>query len=181
MVKPTIGGVTSLEGLHAYSVFAMDSNGLVGVADIPLVCHVIPNGIDLSQQSTPYEGIAQKLPGSMKVSRYDEGGKYIAYWDADDRNKFDKYEFRITEGVDCTNDSIGHTVNGEWLKYTVEVEQEGRYLISAKLASEQANQFKPRGLSLAINGMPLCELLLGSESTGGWSNFRTLLSAAEIR
>ena len=174
-VKPTIGGVTGLEGTHAFSVFAMDSNGLVGVAEKPLVCQVYPKDFDFNKKSSPYKGVAQKLPGRLMLPNFDEGGKGVAYWDVDDKNNFAKTDadFRAAEGVDCQEKAIGYTKNREWTKYTVDIEKEGEYELTAGIASDLPGS-EPRGIAVSLDDKPLCEIFLGPQSTGGWSSYKEL-------
>lgn len=104
-------------------------------------------------KTTPYQGVAQKISASgesiLRPEKYDVGGEGVAYheYDADwifeispncnagsgsgdmDRN------FRPGECVDVTYTdtakkefcNVGYIVEGEWLRYTVDVEKAGYY------------------------------------------------------
>lgn len=101
----------------------------------------------------------QQIPGKIECEYYDEGGEGVAYHDSDNVNNGSGKlnpangsflnEFRMKEGVDIsytkTNqiDStsynkvprelnkfyVGWTVPGEWINYTVKVNQPGNYSI----------------------------------------------------
>jgi hypothetical protein len=105
----------------------------------------------------PWQNKMQQIPGRIECEYYDEGGEGIAYHDSDSINNGSGKlnpangtylnEFRMKEGVDIsytkTNDIdnnkynkvsrdmdefyIGWTVPGEWIKYTVNVNESGTY------------------------------------------------------
>lgn len=105
----------------------------------------------------------QSIPGQLECELYDEGGEGVAYHETDGRNHgsgelnrrdtaLDK--FRQDENVDTSytkNDwdnsefnlvpqelerlYLGWTAAGEWLRYTVNVEQSGKYFVSAMYTS----------------------------------------------
>lgn len=86
----------------------------------------------------PYQGVAQTIPGTIEVENYDEGGEGVAYHDTNDLNEGNVY--RTNEGVDIDGNEtdgyvLGWTQKGEWVEYTVEVENEDSYAFSARVAS----------------------------------------------
>ncbi len=112
-----------------------------------------------SYKGTPFPGIPQEIPGKIQCEMYDLGGEGIAYHDDDSINNGSGklnpvngnplHEFRIGEGVDISytksnatdnnpyNDVeplmdqlyVGWTFPGEWIRYTVDVKQAGRYRV----------------------------------------------------
>ena len=90
----------------------------------------------------PYQGNMTLLPGRLEVEHFDEGGEGKAYHDSDDNNQGDA-GFRGDEAVDIVASSegkaIGYTTAGEWLEYTVRVEQSGTYDFSALVSSGSDN------------------------------------------
>ena len=117
------GARPDLDGsLHAFSAFAEDESGAVGHS--PVVTLMISPGGD----SRPFCGEAARLPGVVKVGRYDEGGQGVAYFDSTKGNKTSK-DWRHGEGVDCTENSVGAVTSGEWIKYTVDIAKAGRYRV----------------------------------------------------
>jgi len=88
-----------------------------------------------------YFGTPKALPGSFQVAEYDffEGGKgqEIAYRDLSLGNNGD---FRPEEDVDAETDvnegtTVGWIAGGEWLEYTVDVQQPGLYRMEMRYAS----------------------------------------------
>ena len=91
-----------------------------------------------STTQTPYGGTASILPGKIEVENYDDGGSRRGYSDTDAENKGDA-EMRADEGVDLVLDGtggLGYTAAGEWLEYTVNVENDANDVsISASVSS----------------------------------------------
>ena len=126
----------------------------------------------------------QSIPGTIYLSDYDLGKNNFAYYDldvADDRangNGFQAWnsgwQYR-NDGVDIetNNDNInsnGHHIGfvhkGEWIKYTINVKEEGAYKAIARYAAESdGGQFH-----LSINGEDITTTQTVS-GTGGWYNF----------
>ncbi len=112
----------------------------------------------------PWNNTPQAVPGMIPASFYDVGGEGIAYHDADPGNNganqarttdatLPEATFRADEAVDMRTtragmdryDSgadiqarqlyVGWTQSGEWINYTIDVKETGRYTISALIAT----------------------------------------------
>ena len=84
----------------------------------------------------PYtEAIA--IPGKVQAENYNKGGANKAYYDLSKGNEGGKLR---KDDVDIYQPNmgitVGHNQKGEWLKYTVNVEADGEYEISALVAGE---------------------------------------------
>ena len=127
-------------------------------------------------QDSVYPGGPQVIPGRVHCAYYDFGGEGVAYHDADtvnhgsgELNPADGsylHEFRKNEAVDITYTKngeydnhhynfvepelgmlyVGWTEPGEWIKYTVEVEQTGLYSVSLLYTSNQGGE-----IALSVN------------------------------
>lgn len=114
---------------------------------------------------TPWLGKLQELPGKLECEYYDKGGEGVAYHDADSINNgsgrlnpangTSLNEFRMNEGVDISytkggdidNNSynqvardlnkfyVGWTSAGEWINYTVKVNENGTYPVGVLYTS----------------------------------------------
>jgi endoglucanase Acf2 len=91
-------------------------------------------------EQIPFEGDAIAIPGSFQAAFYDkyEGGlgQGIAYTDVSPGNNGD---FRMDEYVDATMDAneggtVGWIASGEWLEYTIDVEEAGYYSMNFRYA-----------------------------------------------
>lgn len=90
------------------------------------------------EPAKPFNGKPIILPGKLEAENFDEGENGIAYSDNDDSNNGSN-EYRVT-GVDIDkNDGdgwvLGWTNAGEWIQYTVTVEEEQTMVWTAKVAS----------------------------------------------
>lgn len=103
------------------------------------------------------------LTGTLRIEAedFDTGGEGVAYHDADALNNGGQY--RPAEGVDieATSDAgggydVGWTVAGEWLEYTIWVQEPGFYNLSLRCASPNS------GCAVGVS----CD---GSDKTGVWT------------
>ena len=85
----------------------------------------------------PYGDAPASIPGSIEAENYNKGGADKAYMDlskGNEGNKFRKDDVDIYQpnmGI-----AVGHCQKTEWLKYTVNVEADGEYEISANVAGD---------------------------------------------
>lgn len=128
----------------------------------------------------------QKIPGTIHMSDYDLGKNNFAYYDIDaanyqlSTNQFQAWNSGWTyrnDGVDIEKNTdninsngyhVGFTNKGEWINYSVQVEESGVYKIAARIAGENAGgQFY-----ISMNGEAVTTTQT-TEATGGWSTFAT--------
>ncbi len=136
---------------------------------------VIEEGsIVIPPDHTPYNGVAQTIPGKIEAEFFDEGGEGKAYHDADAGNAGG--QVRPTEGVDigANPHAVGWTKNGEWLKYTVKATA-GTYKLNARVASalESAG-----AITVSLDGKKLAEFDV--LNTGGWGAWKILSETVTI-
>jgi autotransporter-associated beta strand protein len=86
---------------------------------------------------TPYGGTARVVPGVVEAEDFDIGGEGKAYHETTDWNLGLLY--RWNEGVDIELCKAGGydvflTATGEWLKYTIDVQEDGNYQLGVYLA-----------------------------------------------
>ena len=85
----------------------------------------------------PYGDAPASIPGTIEAENYNKGGAGKAYMDLSEGNEGGKFR---KDNVDLYQPnmgiSVGHCQKTEWLKYTVKVEADGDYEISAKVAGE---------------------------------------------
>ena len=114
----------------------------------------------IQNHGEPWQNKMQQVPGRIEFEYYDEGGEGVAYHDSDSVNNGSGKlnpangnflnEFRMKEGVDISytkpgniDDNpfnkvprdmdklyVGWTKPGEWINYTVKVNETGRYTMN---------------------------------------------------
>jgi len=89
----------------------------------------------------PYNGTAWPIPGTIEAENYDTGGKFVAYYDTTAGNSGGQYRSDDVDIETCSEG--GYDVNGiypgEWLEYSVDVNSNGLYKITARVASPDSN------------------------------------------
>ncbi len=90
------------------------------------------------EPSTPFETAPIALPGIVEAENFDKGANGVAYSDTDNKNDGGKY--RTDCGVDIGSYAnneffVGWTSAGEWLDYTVTIEESQKMAWTAKVAS----------------------------------------------
>jgi hypothetical protein len=100
---------------------------------------------DIQGLQVPFDTDPFSIPGQIEVEHFDFGGEGISYHDLEAVNLGGAY--RTTEGVDVEDGNggkiVSHTVTGEWLEYTVNVQKRATYNLEFTLASAAAgNSFQ---------------------------------------
>jgi len=131
-------------------------------------------------EQLPFSGSPSKLPGTIEAGHYDvyEGGQGqgIAYLDFSSINEGD---YRTDEQVDAESSNtegatIGWIAPGEWVEYTIEVEEAGLYEMSFRYASANANGGGP--FHLELEGQAITDDI-SIPGTGGWATWATKTTA----
>lgn len=111
-----------------------------------------PSAFTVHKQRTVFRGGAT-LPGVLQAENFDGGGEGFTFHDSDTKNEGVSYR-SDGGGVDIVSGNggyaIGYTNSGEWLEYTVDVQEEGYYGYKAWASSGTTNS--GFSLSLADNG-----------------------------
>ncbi|PWJ61488.1 MULTISPECIES: sialate O-acetylesterase [unclassified Fibrobacter] len=93
-------------------------------------------GSEKPEEYGPY-GDVFKIPGKVQAEDYNKGGSGVAYSDMDSKNQGDEYR---GDGVDIYKAGMGMAVGycqkGEWMKYSVHVEEDGEYEMIGRLAGD---------------------------------------------
>ncbi len=160
-------------------VFNADNLGL-GVHDFYAriyndVSFVITNSASvLVGEQLPYAGNPAEIPGAFQAAYYDkfEGGlgQHISYSD-DSAENFGN--FRLEEYVDAVSDPsegavVAWIAAGEWLEYTVEVENAGYYTLDFRYAC--GNQSGGGPFQLESDGEAV-RSGISVNYTGGWDDW----------
>ena len=111
-------------GVHTVKAVGYDSNGTeYSSKEVE---------ISIYEAQKPYNGTPAKIPGKIEAEEFDYGGEGNAYHDNDEQNRNGGDR---NEGVDMSNTAIGYSQTGEWIEYTVEVEEDGIYSVDSYVAS----------------------------------------------
>ncbi len=127
-------------------------------------------------EQLPYSGSPFVIPGDFQAAHYDifEGGNGngIAYQDMSVKNEGN---FRLSEFVDAATtasegDMVGWISPGEWLEYTVNVQQAGLYTLTIRYASGNGSGGGP--FRILSDGVEQLSGITVSSSSG-WNTWAT--------
>lgn len=130
-----------------------------------------------ADQTRPYGGKPQTIPGVVEAENYDEGPPGAAYHDVDEVNHGADYRgtthVDIEQRPDASNQhGLGWTRKGEWVVYTVEVQQTGTYRLEVPVASQKQGGI----FHLEIGERDLTGPIRVPD-TGGWQKLKTIRPA----
>ena len=155
---------------YTYRVFTTREDGTL--------LHGYPTRIRINATAqSSFNDTPIKIPGVLEMEEYDKGGEGLAYHDNDQANI--PAGFRLDEGVDIGVYGSGYVLEyvelGEWIEYTVNVEQTGTYSISAIAASEMIN-----GTFNVVFDKNDASTSFTIPNTGGWYTFQLISGQDEI-
>jgi beta-glucanase (GH16 family) len=125
--------------------------------------------------------IGAAAPVRIELEDFDRGGEGIAYHDTDPTNNGSGY--RPDDGVDIEDCSdtdggydVGWTTAGEWMRYTVDVRNPGKYTVTLRVSAAgnggtlHFEDGKGHNLSdpIAVPG------------TGGWNKWTTVMATVDL-
>lgn len=124
----------------------------------------------------PYKGEIG-IPGTIQAENFDAGAEGISYHDSDTQNEGVSYRTN-GGGVDIVTGNggyaIGYTASGEWLEYTVNVNEAGKYAYSAVVSSGLSGS----GFTLSLvedgNLTTLCKVNVPQTGDNNWDTYKTV-------
>lgn len=128
----------------------------------------------ISGRQLPYSGIAASIPGVIVAGYYDKfeggNGQGIAYNDVSVTNEGG---FRSNEYVDASSDAVegavvGWISSGEWMEYSIDVQDPGIYSMSFRYASGNSNGGGP--FYLELDGQVITDPIY-VDYTGSWNTW----------
>ncbi|MGP9633681.1 carbohydrate-binding protein [Halomonas sp. AOP43-A1-21] len=160
----------------SFDIIVTASDGQASVqAGFTLAVEEAP--VDDGQQAFTANGEAWLVGGnfSLKAVNYDEGGQGVAYNDVDDFQI--GTEVRPGDGVDIVGngDAIGWVDEGEWVEYTLNIQQAGVYDLSflSALGDVNGSQRSITATFTQGDGTPYSSSgPVVVSPTGGWGNFQ---------
>lgn len=126
----------------------------------------------LNEGKAPYPNwVAHEIPGVINAVNYDRGGEGVSYHDDTPDNVGDgirQDESVDTNTADPINGSVGWMKPGEWVEYTVYVNQSGLYNIDFYVTADN----EASGIfSLAVDGTDVSGDI-DAINTGSWTDFQ---------
>lgn len=118
----------------------------------------------------PYSGEPAAIPGKIEAENYDKGFAGEAYYDLDKGNVCDEYtNYYRSDDIDIKKISdgvaVGHCQKGEWMAYTVDVVEAGKYDVFMRLGCGNSD-----GGKLYVN-VENSSLEVSVDKIGDWGTF----------
>ena len=129
--------------------------------------------------STPYTGTPIALPGIIEFENFDNGGNGVGYYDTSEGNELGEMDYRADTDVDvCYTDfgyGICYSITGEWMNYTVKVDEGGIMNWSFKAASGDS----VGAISIYKDDVNITGVIT-VPNTGDWSNYTILTGQTKV-
>lgn len=174
--------LTSEGDLMPYLSYSTSTNGFFDCANTwkgtayLADCGCIGGVTGMTNCPGPFNGSPVNIPGIIEMEEYDYGLSGVTFYDTDAKNNGNS-TMRFPDGVDISTSPTGGGVigwinTGEWLKYSVAVKKEGKYVVDFSIASAQSTG----ALMLKMNGKSLFKAALAIPNTGDWGVWEYITS-----
>jgi hypothetical protein len=165
-----IDSTTSTEKVYYYRLRA-NLKDSIEIQSYPIMMRVLP----ISR--APYSGTPVSIPGIVECENYDIGGEGLTYHDSDEVNQGGFYR---NDGVDIGQQAPGQyfvedMAVGEWLEYTINVQQTGTYAVAVSYAATSAGG----SFTLKFPSSVLPKSFTTS-ATNGWASFTHISKAIAL-
>jgi hypothetical protein len=133
----TVRGTISLtSGMHILKVVIDSGNSSFNLNDMTIGQGALPNPEAAYPNGTPWP-----VPGTIDLDNYDTGGEGVAYHTHNTTNPGGKYR-NDGVGIEADRDAgngngfdVGWNANGNWYRYSVNVQSGGTYPVAFRLAA----------------------------------------------
>jgi len=125
----------------------------------------------------PYGGSPHAIPGTIESEDFDEGANGQSYNDCDGGNNGGAYRETDVD-IQSSNEgdfNIGWVCEGEWLEYSVDVQNAGTYELSTRVASLSTGG----AFRIEVDGVDRSGTI-SFPGTGGWQNWTDVVGQVEL-
>ncbi len=156
-------------GEYHFKAEATDAEGRMSeVAEYTLVAN---------PKRTPHKG-AIAIPGIIEAENFDRGGEGFTFHDSDETDE-GKCGYRSdNEGVDIMTGNggyvISNTKSGEWLEYTIDVKESGRYSFEATVSAGVTGSSFTMTLTDGGTSVSLARASVPRTANNSWDKYRTI-------
>lgn len=155
------------EGSYSITAVATDNTGNKTTSETVAIKVNLPQG--------PYNGNPHVIPSRIEAEHYDVGGEGVAFHEANSNGNEGGASLRNDEvDIETTGDvsgvhNIGYILQGEWLEYTVQVDQAGDYKLDLRMAADGAG----KTLHVEVDGVNVTGTVQ-VPNTGAWQVWSTV-------
>ena len=133
--------------------------------------------LNVNNKRTAYRGLIT-LPGLLQVENFDKGGEGFTFHDSDSQDEGNAGYRTDNEGVDIIKITggyaIGYTANNEWLEYSVNVTEPGKYAYEATVSSGLTGSGFSIGLVKNGQVTTLARVSVPQTASNSWDTYKTV-------
>ena len=137
------------------------------------------------EPQTPFKGRVREIPGKIEAEDFDVPGKGVnedgttnaSYSDDSENHGDSDYRKDDAPAVDLYNKAtgviVGYNQTGDWLEYTVNIAEAGKYIMTASVAAESESA----SFSLSIDGKSVAEVPVSGSS---WDDYKDVTAEVTL-
>ena len=137
------------------------------------------------EPQTPFKGKVREIPGKIEAEDFDVPGKGVnedgttnaSYSDDSENHGDSDYRKDDAPAVDLYNKAtgviVGYNQTGDWLEYTVNIAEAGKYIMTASVAAESESA----SFSLSIDGKSVAEVPVSGSS---WDDYKDVTAEVTL-
>lgn len=158
-----------------YKIFAQNSMGETAISQLNTY-EICNDGTCLTcpfkTTENAFNDSIIEIPGIIEAEHYNDGCSKISYYDTDERNVGGAFREGGVDISECSEGgfNIGWIATGEWLKYRINVPEDGKYNFEFRIAShnhESEIHIENNGADVSGN--------ITFPVTGSWQNWTSVL------
>ena len=133
--------------------------------------------LKVNAKRVAYKGVID-IPGTIEAENFDKGGDGMTYHDSDANREGDTNYRSDSEGVDFVKGNngtcIGYTAKDEWLEYTINVTDPGKYAYEAIVSSGTSGSGFSIGIVKNNKVTTLATISVPKTGDSDWSNYTSV-------
>jgi hypothetical protein len=134
--------------------------------------------LKVNGKRTPYTNKPITIPGVIQAENFDKGGEGLTFHDSDSNREGDKNYRSDGEGVDFVvgngGTAIGYTAANEWLEYSINVIEAGKYSYDATVSSGTTGSGFSIGLVKNGSVTTLARVSVPQTGSSNWDTYKVV-------
>lgn len=157
------------KGTYNIVAIAIDTEGKENVS--------VKKTLKVNGKRSPYKSVIE-IPGIIQAENFDKGGEGLSFHDSDSNREGDTNYRSDGEGVDFVKGNggtcIGYTAKNEWLEYTINVTEAGKYKYIATVSSGTTGSGFKISLVKGKTTTTLATINVPQTGSNDWSKYTTV-------
>ena len=158
------------KGNYVITAIATDAEGKENVS--------AKKTLKVNGKRAPYGTKSISIPGVIQAENFDRGGEGLSFHDSDSNREGDKNYRSDSEGVDFVvgngGTAIGYTAANEWLEYSINVTEAGKYSYDATVSSGTTGSGFSIGLVNNNSVITLARVSVPQTGSNNWDTYKVV-------